>query len=62
MEEENVKIREEIRELVAAVRGWKGEEEGGFGEMKDNLRRAERNAGKRNPREKMKTRNRKLRK
>ena len=47
MEEENVKIREEIRELVAAVRGWKGEEEGGFGEMKDNLRRAERNARKR---------------
>ena len=30
-----MKIREEIRELVAAVRGWKGEEEGGFGEMKD---------------------------
>ena len=35
LEEENVKIREEIRELVAAVRGWKREEEGGFGEMKD---------------------------
>ena len=35
IEEENVKIREEIKELVAVVRGWKGEKEGGFGEMKD---------------------------
>lgn len=30
-----MKIREEIRGLVAAVRGWKEEKEGGFGEMKD---------------------------
>ena len=34
MEEENVKIREEIRGLMAVVRGWKGEKEESFSEVK----------------------------
>ena len=52
LEEENVKIREEIRELVAAVRGWKGEKEGGFGEMKDIYEELREMRGRESQREK----------
>ena len=41
IEEENVKIREEIRGLVAVVRGWKGEKGGGFSDYDRRHRRAE---------------------
>ena len=37
IEEENVKIREEMRDLMAAVRGWKGEKEAGSSDMIDIL-------------------------
>ena len=47
-----MKIREEIRELVAAVRGWKGEKEGGFGEMKDIYEELREMRGRESQREK----------
>ena len=35
IEEENVKIKEEIKGLAAIVRGWMGEKEGGLKDAQD---------------------------